>query len=176
MLKAVIWMGSLALAAVLFWAGGEISSAYAQHADRQEQLNKKLAMFRATFETLQGVETKWNEAFPAASSNIDVLRLHRLMDISRFSGTSPDEIEVVSIDQVSHAGQSLPLFEVCITNDSQRFVMRTPSVVSALNRLQIIGARSDLRFYGVALTREGNSVRVAMNSLCAMLRPVDAAV
>ena len=176
MLKPVLWLGSIVLAGVVTWAGMEVAGAYATHAERQAQLNRQLAMFKATYETLRGVEEQWNGAFPAASDNIDVLRLHRLMDISRFSGTQPDDIEVVSMQQVNYNGMDLPLFEVCVTNNAGRFIMHTPNVVSALSRLQIIGARSDLRFYGVALTREDTRVRIALNALCAYLRPVDEAV
>ncbi|QHS09135.1 hypothetical protein [Sinimarinibacterium sp. NLF-5-8] len=170
MLKPAIWIGSLALAGMLGYGGHTVSAAYAQMQQKQEALNKRLAVFKATYESLQDVERQWQSTYQAVTPDIDVLRFHRLIGLDRFADTPADKLDIKSVEQVRYNDVALPLYKVCMANESGKFVMRTPDLMSALASLTRLSAQPDISADGMALAMNDGGIRILMPSLCTFVR------
>lgn len=173
MLKPLVWVGSIALAGMLGYSGHSVSSAFGEMTKQQQALNQQLLMFKATYESLQDVERRWTETYKVVPPDIDVLRFHRMIGLNRFSNTPPDGITVKSVEPVENNGTVMPLYEVCVTNDQNSFVMQTVDLVSAIAQLRRIAAQPDMTFDGLSVTNANNRVEITLSGLCMLVRTED---
>ncbi len=155
---------------VALFSGWKIHESFEKKHTQQERNFNALRQSRLRLEGVVDYGTRFDSTFPLITDVPDMLGLYKVLNISEVAGISPDNLELVSIENVTINGKKLPLYEICIANANSGFEIIPHSASDAVNRAIQIDSRPDIKYGSLSLYKTANGLSMAYDTLCILGR------
>ena len=163
-------LSATAIAAMAVFVTVDLHKALISKSRQQKELNAKAAAFSAQIVDLSPYEKQWDESFLQVTPGSDMLTLYETMDLKKIAPFSADEMTIASVTQEEVNGTKLPLYKLCIHNSTEGFIVREPTVTSAIQKAETLAKRPDIRFSALEVSADKNTIKLKMDAVCVLLR------
>lgn len=160
------------IAAAIGYSGYEVFAEFEKKHQRQGRAYNDLRSSRKQLDRVEIYGEQFVATFPDISESTDMYSLLQALQIESLTGSNPDDISLVSIDNIRANGQEIPLYEICLSNGSGGFDLKESSVDAAMQRMYAIDDRPDVQYKSVRIRNApaSSNILVSYDKLCVLGR------